>query len=109
MNAGRHPDDPKLSALIGDLSVRSPEFGRLWSSHDVREKRYATKRFYHPLAGEIAIAYEALQPATDNEQILLVSYRRNGLDVRTGYAAPWKLDRRPAARASIRRHSQLED
>jgi hypothetical protein len=57
MNAGRHPDDPKPSTLIGDLSVRSPEFGRLWSSHDVREKRSGTKRFCHPFAGEIAIAY----------------------------------------------------
>jgi transcriptional regulator with XRE-family HTH domain len=72
MEAGRHPDDPKLAGLIGELSVKSAEFSRLWSRHDVREKTFGPKRLHHPLAGEIEIAYEALQPAGDPDQTLYI-------------------------------------
>jgi hypothetical protein len=72
MEPGRHPDDPKLAALIGELSVKSAEFSRLWSSHDVREKTFGPKRLHHPLAGEIEIAYEALEPVGDPDQTLYI-------------------------------------
>lgn len=31
MDAGCYPDDPRLSALVGELSVKSEEFRRLWA------------------------------------------------------------------------------
>ncbi|RBM11719.1 hypothetical protein [Streptomyces sp. PT12] len=33
---GRDPDDPVTRALVGDLAVRSEEFGALWAQHDVQ-------------------------------------------------------------------------
>lgn len=50
-DAGRHPDDPLLMELVGELSVKSPEFRRFWADHNVRERTHGTKRYYHPLVG----------------------------------------------------------
>ena len=41
------PDDLWAKASIGELSVKSAEFSRLWSSHDVREKTFGPKQFHH--------------------------------------------------------------
>jgi hypothetical protein len=30
LDAGRHPDDPGLGALVGELSIQSPEFRRYY-------------------------------------------------------------------------------
>ena len=54
MDAGRHPDDPRLSSLIGELSMKSEEFRRLWATHDVKEKSHGVKHLRHPLVGELS-------------------------------------------------------
>jgi transcriptional regulator with XRE-family HTH domain len=63
--AGRHPYDRSLSDLIGLLSTRSDEFRVRWASHDVRFHRSGTKRFHHPLVGDLTLAYETLQLPAD--------------------------------------------
>jgi hypothetical protein len=35
LHAGRHPEDPQLTELIGELSLNSTTFRRLWAGHDV--------------------------------------------------------------------------
>jgi transcriptional regulator with XRE-family HTH domain len=45
-------DDPRLHVMVGELRERSPEFGRWWDSHDVREHRSRLRRFRHPELGE---------------------------------------------------------
>jgi anti-sigma factor RsiW len=37
-SAADTPDDPRLVTLVGELSVRSAEFRRMWARHDVRAK-----------------------------------------------------------------------
>jgi transcriptional regulator with XRE-family HTH domain len=71
MDAGRYPDDERLAALVGDLSLKSPEFARWWADHDVLVRGHGTKRYRHPTVGEIEISYEALQLA-DEDQTLFV-------------------------------------
>jgi transcriptional regulator with XRE-family HTH domain len=63
--AGRNPYDRTLSDLIGLLSTRSEEFRVLWAGHDVRFHRTGTKRFQHPLVGDLTLAYEALELPAD--------------------------------------------
>jgi transcriptional regulator with XRE-family HTH domain len=70
MYAGRHPDDPKLSTLVGELSVKSEEFRQWWAAHDVRERTYGTKRLCHPIVGELTISYETFQLPADPDQTL---------------------------------------
>jgi hypothetical protein len=63
--AGRNPYDRALSDLIGLLSTRSDEFRVRWARHDVRFHRSGTKRFHHPLVGELTLAYESLDLPAD--------------------------------------------
>jgi len=37
----------------------------LWASHDVRFHRSGTKRFHHPLVGDLTLSYEALELPAD--------------------------------------------
>ncbi|WP_435193584.1 helix-turn-helix transcriptional regulator [Streptomyces sp. NRRL F-5630] len=72
VDAGRHPDDPELGQLVGELSIRSPEFRRLWARNRVHERTTGTKRYHHPLVGDLMIIYQALTPADDTDQTLMV-------------------------------------
>ena len=73
MDAGRYPDDERLSALIGELSVKSPEFARWWADHDVLVRGHGTKRYHHPIVGEIDIRYEASQLADEDQTLFIYS------------------------------------
>ncbi|MFE1292065.1 helix-turn-helix domain-containing protein [Streptomyces sp. NPDC058751] len=73
MDAGRHPDDPRLAALVGELSVKSEDFRRLWATHDVKEKSHGVKLLRHPLVGELALQFESFRLAGDTE-LALVTY-----------------------------------
>ena len=73
MYAGRYPDDPELTELIGELSIRSPEFREHWARHDVKDKTFGTKTQHHALVGDITVQYETLQPPGEPDQ-LLVTY-----------------------------------
>ncbi len=72
LDAGRHPDDPALGALVGDLSIRSAEFRRFWSDNKVHRRTTGTKDYHHPLVGDLTVTYQALTPGDDPDQILFV-------------------------------------
>ncbi|MEV3915044.1 MULTISPECIES: helix-turn-helix transcriptional regulator [Streptomyces] len=73
MDAGCHPDDPRLSALVGELSVKSEEFRRLWATHDVKEKNFGVKQLRHPLVGELTLNFESF-PLSDGTEQALITY-----------------------------------
>jgi transcriptional regulator with XRE-family HTH domain len=70
--AGRDPHDRAMQDLVGELSTRSPLFRSLWGAHDVRTHGSGTKRFNHPVVGEVVLAYEELAITADPGQILMV-------------------------------------
>ena len=53
--AGNEVDDPQLNELVGELSLRSERFRRLWARHDVRPKRSGRVRLEHPQVGPIEL------------------------------------------------------
>jgi len=61
--AGRHPRDRRLHALVGELSVASPEFRTWWADHDVDTRCRGPKRFHHPVVGDLVTHVEALRVA----------------------------------------------
>ncbi|MFC8346348.1 helix-turn-helix domain-containing protein [Streptomyces sp. NPDC057280] len=71
MDAGCHPDDPRLAALVGELSVKSEDFRRLWATHDVKEKSYGVKHLMHPLVGELTLNFESFHLADGTDQALI--------------------------------------
>ncbi|TYR63856.1 helix-turn-helix domain-containing protein [Streptomyces parvus] len=76
--AGRHPDDPQLSALVGELSLRSEEFRRLWATHNVKEKGHGIKLIRHPLVGDLTLSYETLNLPDDEDQQLVTYHAEPG-------------------------------
>jgi len=78
MDAGCHPDDPLLSSLVGELSLKSEEFRRLWATHDVKEKSYGVKRLRHPLVGELTLSFESFRLSDGTEQVLITYHAEPG-------------------------------
>lgn len=70
--AGRDPHDKGLQGLIGELSTRSEVFRRLWGAHDVRTHGAGTKRFNHPVVGEMVLAYEELAITAEPGVVLMI-------------------------------------
>lgn len=71
-SAGRDPFDKRLTDLIGELSTRSEEFRVRWAAHNVKFHRAGTKRFHHPVVGELTLSFEAFEIAADPGQRLNV-------------------------------------
>ncbi|MEU4210980.1 helix-turn-helix transcriptional regulator [Streptomyces sp. NPDC026206] len=78
LDAGRYPDDPKLAALVGELSVKSPEFRALWAAHNVQDKGFGVKRLLHPVVGALTLSYETLVLPADPEQQLITYHAEPG-------------------------------
>lgn len=70
--AGRHPDDPQLTELIGELSLHSDTFRRMWADHNVVAHTTGTKRLHHPLVGDLTLDYVVLAVEGDPEQTLTI-------------------------------------
>lgn len=72
MASGRGGDDPELSTLVGELSLRSEDFRRLWADHEVKECAYGVKRVRHPVAGLLTLPYETLAVPGELDQTIVV-------------------------------------
>jgi len=58
---GRYADDPRFAEVIDDLRRVSPEFGRWWPRHDVREHAAERKEIEHPVVGRLVLEPTTLQ------------------------------------------------
>lgn len=72
VTSGRDGDDPELSALVGELSLQSEDFRRLWADHEVKECAYGVKRVRHPVAGLLTLPYETLAVPGELAQTIVV-------------------------------------
>jgi transcriptional regulator with XRE-family HTH domain len=92
--AGRDPHDRGLQDLVGELSTRSETFRRLWADHNVRTHGTGTKRFNHPVVGELTLAYEELAVTAEPGLVLLIYTAEPGspsaerLQLLASWAAP---------------------
>lgn len=60
-----------LERIVGELSLKSADFARLWAIHEVGEKRRGTQRLAHPVAGEMELEFEVLTLADPGERRLV--------------------------------------
>jgi transcriptional regulator with XRE-family HTH domain len=71
VSAGRHPDDAGMAALVGELTMKSPEFATVWSRHPVGVCSAGTKYLHHPVVGDLELDYEVLHlPGGEGQRIL---------------------------------------
>ncbi|MBH1937876.1 helix-turn-helix domain-containing protein [Streptomyces sp. AV19] len=94
MHAGSYPDDPALASLIGELSMKSEEFRRLWAAHDVRDKCYGVKKFHHPVVGGLTLNCETLVLPQDPDQSVVTYHAEPGSPSAESLRllASWSLD-----------------
>ncbi|MCX4749971.1 helix-turn-helix transcriptional regulator [Kitasatospora sp. NBC_01287] len=78
LEAGRYPDDPRLCALVGELSVKSEDFRRLWAIYNVHDKGHGSKELHHPVVGRLLLRYETLALPADPDQVLLTYHAEPG-------------------------------
>ncbi|GLY16762.1 transcriptional regulator [Kineosporia sp. NBRC 101677] len=57
---GADTEDPRLQSLIGELSLKSQQFRRLWARHDIRRGGSEVSLIRHPQVGELRLRREKL-------------------------------------------------
>ncbi|MFI7604284.1 helix-turn-helix transcriptional regulator [Micromonospora sp. NPDC049366] len=66
------PTHPRATAVVGELSIRSAEFRRLWARHDVRVSVSGTKTFRVPEVGDIVLEWNTYPLPGDPGPVMLV-------------------------------------
>ncbi|MEV4535092.1 helix-turn-helix transcriptional regulator [Asanoa sp. NPDC049518] len=69
-DATGHGDDPRLAALVGELSLKSQEFRELWARHEVRRPEGRFSRMHHPEVGDLDLFAEKLTIAGTDGLVL---------------------------------------
>lgn len=70
---GTSIDDPRVIELVGELSLASSQFRRMWGRHDVGPRTGATVTFNHPQVGGMTLDREKLA-VSGTEGLMLVLY-----------------------------------
>ncbi|MEU6146880.1 helix-turn-helix domain-containing protein [Streptomyces sp. NPDC047081] len=88
-------DDRRLTALVGDLSVRDDQFRQWWGGRHVPPRTGGTKVLNHPVAGELTLAWDALTCVADPDQKLIVWSAEPGSRTYDGlrFLASWSTTR----------------
>ncbi|MDX2642284.1 hypothetical protein PV341_01620 [Streptomyces sp. PA03-1a] len=71
-------DDPRLTELVCDLSLRSDRFRDLWARHDVTPHTGRVSRLRHPQAGDLELRSNKLTIAGSGGLILGVFHPEPG-------------------------------
>lgn len=69
---GRYPDDHDLAALIGELTMKSPEFVTMWGDHRITPCDAASYDLHHPVVGALTVTQQTLAIARSPGQSLIV-------------------------------------
>ncbi|MHA7305856.1 helix-turn-helix transcriptional regulator [Arthrobacter sp. TMN-49] len=69
--AAQHQDDGELTQLIGELTLKSPDFAALWAKHPVQRCISGVKRFSHPEVGDFELSFEVLHlPGVNGQRMI---------------------------------------
>jgi transcriptional regulator with XRE-family HTH domain len=79
-SVGTATDDPRCVELVGELSIASPLFRRLWARHDVRPRAGAALVLQHPQLGELRLHREKLAVAGTDGVMLVIYHPDPGAD-----------------------------
>ncbi|MFJ5308965.1 helix-turn-helix domain-containing protein [Streptomyces sp. NPDC088350] len=79
-SVGTDTDDPRFIELVGELSLASPLFSRLWARHDVQACEAAPKHIAHPQVGGLQLNRERLSIDGTPGQTLVIYHPDPGTD-----------------------------
>jgi transcriptional regulator with XRE-family HTH domain len=73
MASGDQHDDPQLNELVGELSLKSADFVRIWAAHPVAECTHSVQEYDHPLVGRMTLNAESFHlPDEPAQRIVFV-------------------------------------
>jgi transcriptional regulator with XRE-family HTH domain len=100
MEAAKYPDDPRLAALVGELSVQDEHFREWWAARHVATLGVGTKTLHHPVAGALSLDWDTLTASTDPDQQLVIWTAEVGTPSHDGLRllASWAADRQLSSR-----------
>jgi transcriptional regulator with XRE-family HTH domain len=77
-SVGSDIDDPRIVQLVGELSLASEPFRRLWARHDVTALAGGSMRLRHPQVGMLELRREKLPISDSGGQILAIYHAEPG-------------------------------
>ncbi|MEV4313396.1 helix-turn-helix transcriptional regulator [Actinocrispum sp. NPDC049592] len=77
-SVGSDVTDPRIVQLVGELSLGSETFRKLWARHDVTALAGGSLRLHHPEFGELELRREKLPIADSGGQILAIYHAEPG-------------------------------
>jgi len=77
---GGDVDDPRIAQLVGELSLASEPFRRLWARHDVKALAGSPARMRHPQVGMLELRREKLSVGDSGGQLLVIYHAEPGSD-----------------------------
>ena len=75
---GTDTDDPRVAQLVGELSLASEHFRKLWARHDVKALAGAAVQMRHPEVGELSLRREKLPIGDSGGQLLVIYHAEPG-------------------------------
>jgi len=78
MQAGRHPHDRRIHDLVQELTIKSADFRTWWADQRVRLYTHGTKRFRHPVVGDLELQWQALAIPGDEDQTIYTYFAEPG-------------------------------
>ena len=79
-SVGTDNDDPRLAQLVGELSLTSERFRKLWARHDVRALAGGAVLMRHPELGLLDLRREKLPIGESGGQLLVIYHADPGSD-----------------------------
>ncbi|MBB4932754.1 transcriptional regulator with XRE-family HTH domain [Lipingzhangella halophila] len=78
---GADLDTPRLTELVGELSLKSDLFRRLWARHDVRpHPGHGPYRIDHPQVGDLRMEFDKFAVTGAEEQQLVIYHAEPGTE-----------------------------
>ena len=106
-SVGSDADDPGFVELVGELSLSSERFRRLWARHDVKARAGMPTRLHHPQVGDLTLSREKLAIGGAEGQLLVIYHAEPGtssaekLALLAFLASPAAADARQAIRGPV--------
>jgi transcriptional regulator with XRE-family HTH domain len=77
-SVGTDIEDPRFVQIVGELSLASEQFRRLWARHDVQVRVGTQTAMYHPQVGELMLYKDRLTIDASNGLVLVVYHAAPG-------------------------------
>ncbi|MFC5946729.1 helix-turn-helix domain-containing protein [Pseudonocardia lutea] len=97
---GTEVDDPRAVRLVGELSLASEPFRRLWARHDVTALAGGPVRMLHPQVGMLELRREKLPIGNSGGQLLVIHHAEPGSETARSLALLGSLAATEAADAT---------